>query len=677
LRISINKPIQYILVNRILNEAIGDIITKKVLYRKMNSKLLNSQPKKLAIILEGYPFSMGEPFFHEELQQLSEHFDDILLVTRLSGPSPIFQIPDGVRVLCLSSNTSTLSTKIRTLTKRLLASFFRETRRDLKNQGVPLNTLTFKTALAYLESAERMSRELTGLLEAQGEVPNDYLWYSYWCNSEAYMLSLWKEASVIERFYVRAHGADLYAERHPFSYLPFRENILKQATGFCCISEHGKRYLWERFPRYSHGLSVHRLGVAVQEMIPWDGKTTKRILSLSGIVPVKNLETLITALAEWRGETLEWHHIGDGGDLTYVRTIHEMAESLLSVNAHVHFKFHGFLPLSEVLTRIQDLKPDVLINVSHFEGIPVSMMECASFGIPIIGPAVCGVPEVVQDGKNGILIKDFGPKQVLEAIDRFFSLGIDEVLAMRHASKKLQEKRFNARKNYRDFARFLCDNEPDDPMPDILTDVLPEVAILDLGLGNIAAVHNILNSLDIPSRIEKSPDALQHYRTVVLPGVGSFDHGMRRLHENGLSSALKDFAHAGGQVIGICLGMQLLFDTSEEGSEKGLGLIPGNVVRFQKSDFQSHALRIPHMGWNTCYAGPAADPSFRNQAWKFYFTHSYYAKPDDSNSILFWTDHGSRFASAVRYGNVWGFQFHPEKSHQFGKALLQQLLKNR
>jgi glutamine amidotransferase len=621
-------------------------------------------------MLESYPYGMGEPFFHEELRHLAKKFDEVVLITKHSSSAPLFELPEGVQLIRLHKTMPTWSGKLAILLQTFLTSFFKETRRDLGVQGTKMNLLTFKTALAYKEEAARIGKELIGILVAEGRNPKDYIWYSYWATTEAYMLSTWKVQGRISFFYSRVHGADVYAERHPHNYLPFREFIFSQTNGLACVSDHGRRYLWQHYPRYSDRYMVQRLGVAAQQPLALQFHTTKKILSLSSIVPVKNLESLIQALALWEGETIEWHHIGSGAGSAYENEIYRLAESLLSGKTNVNFHFHGFLKLQDVLLRIQDINPYVLVNVSHFEGIPVSMMECASFGIPIIGPAVCGVPEVVIDGFNGYTFSESTPEGILKVIEKLLALDEAEIKTMRAASVTVRDSRFNANENYKQFAQVLSGNEISIPAAKWAADGQVDVGIVQTGLGNVAAVRNMLSSAGIRSEAFSNPELLSKFRTVILPGVGAFDEGMRRLTDAGFVEPLQNYAKHGNRLIGICLGMQLLFESSEEGQREGLSIIKGKVVRFPSITGDGRPIVAPHMGWNETQCKSSSTEPFWNKPMRFYFTHSFHAIPKDPNSILLSAINGIPFVAAVQSENVMGFQFHPEKSHIYGKKLL-------
>jgi len=198
------------------------------------------------------------------------------------------------------------------------------------------------------------------------------------------------------------------------------------------------------------------------------------------------------------------------------------------------------------------------------------------------------------------------------------------------------------------------------------------ICIVDYGVGNVASVQNMLKKAGHTAVLSGDPEVVAHSAKVILPGVGAYDRAAAMLRQTGLGEAVRAAAAAGSSILGICLGMQLLLDGSEEGSgaEPGLGLIPGRVRRFP-ADIERSGLKVPHMGWNTIRRSGAAGglPSVRDGA-RYYFVHSYYADPDESGDRLAVTTHGIEFASMLCRDNVVAAQFHPEKSHRAGMALL-------
>lgn len=200
------------------------------------------------------------------------------------------------------------------------------------------------------------------------------------------------------------------------------------------------------------------------------------------------------------------------------------------------------------------------------------------------------------------------------------------------------------------------------------------VAIVDYGLGNLGSIANMLKVIGEKTVISCDKKEIENADRIILPGVGSFDAGVSQLEERGLKEFLKDQAASGKPLLGICLGMQLLGRKSDEGSKNGLELIPFDNVRFRFAE--NTDLKVPHMGWDVVdfkQQNPMLEEITGRQ--RYYFVHSYHAVCDSSENILMTCDYGYEFAAAVVKDNVYGVQFHPEKSHNFGMALLNNFVK--
>lgn len=197
------------------------------------------------------------------------------------------------------------------------------------------------------------------------------------------------------------------------------------------------------------------------------------------------------------------------------------------------------------------------------------------------------------------------------------------------------------------------------------------IAIVDYGLGNTRAFANIYKRLNISAVMASTPEVLEQADRIILPGVGSFDWAMQCLERAGLRQALNELVTiAKKPVLGICVGMQMMAQASEEGSEPGLGWIDAEVRRFAPVADGTRRM-LPHMGWNDV-SPSRTSPLFEGleEDARFYFLHSYYFAPGSEDSVIAATDYGGRFACAVQSGNCYGVQFHPEKSHGWGMRLL-------
>ena len=198
------------------------------------------------------------------------------------------------------------------------------------------------------------------------------------------------------------------------------------------------------------------------------------------------------------------------------------------------------------------------------------------------------------------------------------------------------------------------------------------IVILDYGMGNTGSIINMIRRIGGDAVISADERDIFTAAALILPGVGAFDNGMKRLRASGMLPLIEKCVFEDKiPFLGICLGMQLLFDSSEEGTLPGLAWISGRVKRFDFSGTNVNGLKIPHMGWNLVapkqdhplFVGLGADA-------RFYFVHSYHAVCSDEHHAIAFTEYGYSFACAVQKENIFGVQFHPEKSHKFGMTLL-------
>jgi glutamine amidotransferase len=200
-------------------------------------------------------------------------------------------------------------------------------------------------------------------------------------------------------------------------------------------------------------------------------------------------------------------------------------------------------------------------------------------------------------------------------------------------------------------------------------------------MGNLASVMNAFAKVGAETTLESDPSKLSNYDKLILPGVGAFGDAMEHLKENGMDEAVVNYAKSGKPLLGICLGMQLLFESSEEfGSHQGLGLIPGKVVAFDENKFD-HTLKVPHMGWNEMFQTSSEQGAVSSELlsglpndFYLYFVHSYHAVCDDTYAIGK-THYGYEFVSAVQNDNIYGIQPHPEKSHENGLKIIKNFTK--
>ncbi len=203
------------------------------------------------------------------------------------------------------------------------------------------------------------------------------------------------------------------------------------------------------------------------------------------------------------------------------------------------------------------------------------------------------------------------------------------------------------------------------------------VAIIDYDTGNLSSIKNMLKRLEVDAQITSDKDQIESADKIILPGVGAFDTCAEKLQESGLLEVLvKKVKQQNTPLLGICVGMQLLTEGSEEGKLPGLGWIKGKIVKFKQAQLPAQ-LKIPHMGWtdvmlsksSKLFEGMHDEP-------RFYFVHSYHAQLTEIQDELVHAEYGYRFTAGIERENILGVQFHPEKSHKFGMKLLENFVKN-
>lgn len=211
-------------------------------------------------------------------------------------------------------------------------------------------------------------------------------------------------------------------------------------------------------------------------------------------------------------------------------------------------------------------------------------------------------------------------------------------------------------------------------MPEDVTTIKPRLAVIDYGMGNLRSVVRAWEYVGADAYLVSEPAQIRSADALIFPGQGAIVDAMRLLQATGFDSAIRDWIAADRPFYGICLGLQALFEHSEEGDIPALGIFKGSVKRFDIDPL----LKIPHMGWNTVSFEPGAPltDGLSSGVDQFYFVHSYYIDPQDPGLALFHTDYGGRFVSGIRMGNCYATQFHPEKSQAKGLHLYRNFLRS-
>jgi len=452
--------------------------------------------KTLILAVHGHPFGNGEPFLNDELWTLSRHFERIVLLPErepASNEQPLFPLPPHTFVFALPLRRpwSALAHIALRQPHRLLAVILAAAR-DARASGVPG---AFKSSLAFAARTAEYERRLARVLDELA-LPRDSLYlYSYWFTEQAAAIGRLRQADPRLRAFARGHGWDLYAERHSPPYLPFRREIVESLDKTFTVSHHGRSYLIEKARAPAEKIHVARLGTGPGHFRSWRLMPgTLRIVSLAFIAPVKNMELLIDALARLDGSLkVEWHHIGGSADRddAYAETVRRLAHERLGGSDRVQHWFHGNKTAAEIQDFLATVPIDLFVNTSRAEGLPVSLMEAMSYGLPALAPAIGGIPEIVQDGVNGMLLSPApDATEVAEGLQRFHALSATEREQLRRGAFETWGRELDARRNHESLARVLLGDRAAEPPRGCARCVLDtrDYPGLDLDAGGICNV---------------------------------------------------------------------------------------------------------------------------------------------------------------------------------------------
>lgn len=394
---------------------------------------------KVLLFTFSFPYGNSETFIENEIIHLSKSFDKVYIFPFTKSETKR-EIPNNVEVVDLFENfiyyrNEVLKKYILLYTKVISQEF---TVGNLFNKE-------YKNTISRLLQLFSKSYVLEKWI-IENKITNS-IYYSYWLEDWATILSILKNRKKINSFISRAHGFDLYEERSDIKVIPFRRLQLEQVDKVFLISEHGLRYLSDKYPRYSYKFKLSYLGTVDHGISKYKSTSELRILTVSNVVPVKRLHLLIESL-NIVNKKVNWTHFGDGllmGDI--------LAE-LKKLPENVTTDFKGRISNTKMLTLIKDNHFDVFINVSGSEGIPVSIMEAISFEIPIFATDVGGTREIVNEQTGKLFSYNLNIDNLSESINNFKNSKYS-TKEFRKGVREYWKYNFDATSNYRSFVEEL------------------------------------------------------------------------------------------------------------------------------------------------------------------------------------------------------------------------------
>ena len=403
--------------------------------------ILRENSRKLILFTSDFPFGSGETFLENEVPYLSRAFEQVVLVPTEQVNGDPRAIPENMAIEVPNFPFERLG-KVSMLKQLFHPDFLHELFRIVFVYRLLPTPKRVKTALVSLFRG----KQITLWLQQIGVEPSRTVLYSYWCNDAAIGISLFKRKNPSVR-----DGWDLYFEASTIGYLPYRSLITTQFDMVCPVSEAGVKYIFEKWKcNRTTNIQLARLGVEAQTP-PNALPDVFTVVSCSNLIPLKRVHLIIEALSKINDIPLKWVHFGDGPLST---ELYDLAERILPPN--ISWKFMGHIPNQELLQWYRENPVSVFINVSETEGIPVSIMEAMSFGIPVIATNVGGTGEIVREVFDGMLVSAEGSHtEVSEVLIRLSKLSSNELIKVTMTLKNSWTENCNAKMNYISFTDML------------------------------------------------------------------------------------------------------------------------------------------------------------------------------------------------------------------------------
>lgn len=406
----------------------------------------------LVLLTSRFPYPPGEEFLKNEVDELSKYFTSIQMIpTNFESSMSVENkktVPGNVEVYPLSSAANGGMGKVSRIMKLLSDA---QSLRWLAEEMPAAAKHGPKAILKLVNWTSIVSEMKQNIVRSRLlDEKSDRVYYSYWLTPSATALAMLKESFPEIKAVSRVHGGDLYLERHQPAYLPYQGKVIGTLSQVYSISENGKEYLTNLYPIAETKVSISRLGTKNEQA--FSGKNEKpaalKLISCSYLKPVKRIHLLVEALQN-ANIPIEWTHIGDGPERGKIEELAGRLPENIKVN------FLGNLSNQEVIRNYERNPYDLFINVSESEGIPVTIMEAFSFGIPTAATNVGGTSELVNEENGYLLPKDFKPEQLTRILEQFYQSSLEGQNKKAQAAYATWDQKYNATKNYKTFAEML------------------------------------------------------------------------------------------------------------------------------------------------------------------------------------------------------------------------------
>jgi colanic acid/amylovoran biosynthesis glycosyltransferase len=402
----------------------------------------------LIYFTSSYPNSSGEVFVENEIRVLENYFSKIKIISSTGRQNEISRYtPNNTEVFVFNENLS-FSQKLQGVRFLFNKVFWQEIAFARKTLQIKFKFIHFKILYIDLTKGYLLSKYVEKICKDQPSETTYY--YAYWSDYKAVACTFLKKRNPLSIAFARSHRWDIYLYANLHKYLPLRKFIFDHLDAVFCIAQDGIEYLKRELKLSDKNMYLARLGTFNDQTapLPYKERSSFTIVSCSNLIPVKRVHLIVEALSLVNTFEIEWIHFGDG---PLKDSLTKLAEKKLR-GSNVSFTFMGALPNDQIISFYRDQQVDLFINVSESEGIPVSIMEAMSFGIPVMATAVGGTPEILTQGVNGILLSEnISAEEIAGNITRFLQYTPEEKQEFRQNAYNTWAENYNAEKNYKSF----------------------------------------------------------------------------------------------------------------------------------------------------------------------------------------------------------------------------------
>jgi len=397
----------------------------------------------LVFITSGFPYGESEPFIETEIEYLATHFEKTIIVTHDVDSTSFRDYPENVKIVRLDYNPRLID-KLLSFVGIFSSSFWKEINIIYRVYKQKINFGMIKTMIISKYNSRRLAKAYIEI----GEQLENPIYYSYWCNDSALALAHLKLKNKSLKCISRIHRWDVYFEENHYNYLPYRHFIVNSLNVIYSISNDGILYVKEMWKIKDSNLKLSRLGIRKNMNCIPNESNDFILVSCSSMISVKRVKLIVKSLCLLNEYSVKWVHFGDG---RLFNEIKNMAEELLSLS-NIRFELKGRVNNQEIIEYYRAHKPSLFINVSSSEGVPVSIMEAFSCGIPCIATDVGGNSEIVNNINGYLLVANPSVNQISQSIDEYYQLTTEMKNKKKQSAYNTWRKHYDATQNYNSFA---------------------------------------------------------------------------------------------------------------------------------------------------------------------------------------------------------------------------------